>query len=171
MATAPDAPRNASLVEHGSPDLSITPSSDNIPALTQDEVIRAGTVAGGDQPVKKKKAPPANGGIKKKTKKKSLPVPIPGSDNRISYDIHNLIIARDDFDFMKTGILPQTAPLSGNTKKVVAPLPDRMTLSGMHVSRTNVFCPECGMRVEKHGERRAADGSDDYVVLICPVDD
>lgn len=170
MSTAPDAPRNASLVEHGSPDLSITPSSDNIPAITQDEVIRAGTVAGGDQPVKKKKAPPANGGVKKKPKKK-VPPPALGSDSRVFYDIHNLIIARDDYDLSRLGILPsQTSPVSGITKKVAAPVPDRMTLSGSPLSGTMVFCPDCGLRIEKHGERQITKDGETYLLYTCPDD-
>jgi len=170
MATAPNGSNNTALVEHGSPDLSACAAIDNnVHPITQDEILHSGSSP--SVAVKeKKKAPAEKHAPKKKQKKKAAPSPMPGSDNRISYDIHNLIIARDDFDFMKTGILPQTASVSGNMKKVAAPRPDRMTVSGAAVYLTTIFCPDCGLRVEKHGERIVDDKDDHYVLIICPDD-
>jgi len=177
MATARNDDSNpAPLVPHGSPDLSAVPSGDNIPAITQDEILSS---SASPSVIKKEKvkatdAPPKAPKKKKIKKKPTLaPIPaIPTGETKISYDIGNLIIARDDFDFMKSGILPSHAVATPPPSKRVEAKKRRMVnLSGTPIRDNTTFCPDCGLRIDKHGITEWNDNEDDFIVLKCPLDD
>lgn len=153
-----------------------------------------------DAPKKKKAATAAPGAVpkKKKSKKKPVPPPLQAPEGvRYYYDIQNLIVSNGT-DLERFGIALPTQPItpSGSDAAIrSAPAPPKIkreqptsplvmddpgagepewaetfTQHGGFVTAGCMFCPECGLRVAKHGWNILKRDGGNIRILGCPVD-